>query len=202
MIIINNNENNTYTLNQIGDEPFALLKEYPNIAMVVGDNKVNAINVAINELDVDVVVLDDGFQSLYIKRDLDIVMINPGDKSIVTRESLSGLGRSDAIIFKPFEGLSSKNHQKILNEIMREKILKIRAQALFSIEGEDNLDGIKKTEPMIAVCGIGDSDSFEKSLIKNNIIIKIAMRVCGVSFSPNNNQAKTGTKTGADRAIG
>ena len=172
MIIINNNENNKYTLDQLGDEPFSLLKEYPNITMVIGDNKVEAINVAVNELDIDVVILDDGFQSLYIKRDLDVVMINAGDKSLVTRESLSSVSRSDVIIFKPFEGCSFKNYRKILNKIRGEKILKIRAQALFSIEGGNNMSGIKKTEPMIAVCGIGDSVSFKKSLINNNIIIK------------------------------
>ena len=144
MIIINNNEHNKYTLDQIGDEPYSLLKEYPNITMVVGDNKVDAINVAINELGVDVVVLDDGFQSLYIKRDLDVVMMNASDKNLITREGLSSVGRSDAIIFKPFENLSSKNHLKILNEITGGEILKIRAQALFSIEGKKNINGIKK----------------------------------------------------------
>ena len=33
-------------------------------------------------------------------------------------------------------------------------------------------------------------------------MVIIAMKVCGISFSPSNNHAKTGTKTGADRAIG
>ena len=172
MIIINNNENNTYTLNQIGDEPFALLKEYPNVSMVVSNNKIAAINIAIDKLNVDVIVLDDGFQSLYIKRDLDVVMINVNDKNIITRESLSSVGRSDVVVFKPFDGLSSKNYNKILNKIKGYKILKVAAQALFSIEGVNPLNDMKKTEPMVAVCGIGDSGSFKKSLINNNMIIK------------------------------
>jgi len=170
MIMINNNKYNHYTLDEVGDEPFYLLKEYPNISMVVGNNKMAAINLAINKLDIDVIVLDDGFQSLYIKRDLDVVMININDCNIINRENFSALNRADVVIFKPCDR-SLGDYYKKLNKMNNKKILKMVAKALFSIEDGHNVNNIKKIGATVAVCGIGDSASFKKSLINNNIMI-------------------------------
>ena len=73
-IVINHDKQ--YTVDEIGDEPYALLKEFPNMPMVISNNKIEAINVIINNQKPDIILLDDGFQSIYIKRDLDIVMVN------------------------------------------------------------------------------------------------------------------------------
>jgi len=95
-------QNKKYALNEIGDEPFSLLKENPNLSMVIGSNKIKSIQLAIDKLDVDIIILDDGFQSLYIKRDLDIVMINVNNFSKkINREPISSLSRADIVIFKP-----------------------------------------------------------------------------------------------------
>ena len=98
-IVVNNKKK--YSVDEIGDEPFMLLKENPNIFMVISNDKVNAINIAIDELGVDVVVLDDGFQSVYIKRDLDIVMGGAIPTNIKTREPLINISRADIVILKP-----------------------------------------------------------------------------------------------------
>ena len=58
-----------------GDEPYmmACLKRFP---VVVGKDRFTAGQLALNMLDVDTIVLDDGFQHIKLARDLDIVLMD------------------------------------------------------------------------------------------------------------------------------
>lgn len=58
-----------------GDEPFMMagLKRFP---VVVGRDRYAAGKLALASLDVDVLILDDGFQHLRLHRDLDIVLMD------------------------------------------------------------------------------------------------------------------------------
>lgn len=169
MVVINGNKNNNYTVNQIGDEPLSIIKEYPSVSMVVGSNKISSINRAIKELDIDVIIMDDGFQSLYIKRDLDILMVNVKDNHGITREGQSSINRADVVIFKPSDN-TDNSADKILTNL-NNKIIKMRAKSVFSVAPPYHINNIKNMGPVIAVCGIADSDSFKKALDGNEIKI-------------------------------
>ena len=52
-----------------------------------------------NFKDVNVILLDDGFQSLYIGRDIDVVLLNHKNKYILNREPFAGLKRADVVVF-------------------------------------------------------------------------------------------------------
>ena len=58
-----------------GDEPVMMagLKRFP---VVVGKDRYAAGKLALNTLDVDVIILDDGFQHMKLSRDLDIVLMD------------------------------------------------------------------------------------------------------------------------------
>jgi tetraacyldisaccharide 4'-kinase len=58
-----------------GDEPYmmACLKRFP---VVVGKDRYRAGCLALDQLDVDVVVLDDGFQHMQLQRNLDLVLMD------------------------------------------------------------------------------------------------------------------------------
>jgi tetraacyldisaccharide 4'-kinase len=60
---------------QAGDEPYmmAALKRFP---VVVGKDRYQAGCMALDRLKVDVVILDDGFQHVRLKRDLDLVLMD------------------------------------------------------------------------------------------------------------------------------
>ncbi len=89
-----------------GDEPFMLACRLKNIPVVVGKNRFQAGMQAVNNFKPDVIVLDDAFQHLKIKRDIDLVLLdsdNPfGNLHLlprgVLREPLSALQRADAFI--------------------------------------------------------------------------------------------------------
>src|SRR6185436_10715247 len=90
-----------------GDEPFLLAKNLLGVAAVICNrDRFAAGNWALNNLHPDVFVLDDGFQHLQLKRDLDIVTIDatkPFDNERLLpygrlREPLSGLSRAGCFV--------------------------------------------------------------------------------------------------------
>lgn len=90
-----------------GDEPFMLAEMLRGKAAVISDrNRAGAASWAREHLKSEVFVLDDGFQHLRVRRELDIVTVdgtNPfgGGRLLPQgrlREPLRGLGRADLII--------------------------------------------------------------------------------------------------------
>jgi len=65
-----------------GDEPYMLATNLPNVAVIVGKNRVKSGKYAIRKLKCDTLILDDGFQHFALKHRLDIVLVdrtNPFD---------------------------------------------------------------------------------------------------------------------------
>lgn len=108
-----------------GDEPFMLACRLKNIPVVVGKNRFEAGMQAVKKFKPDVIVLDDAFQHLKIKRDIDLVLIdsnNPfGNLHLlprgVLREPLSALLRADALIMTRSNRASETKMEKSLGEL-------------------------------------------------------------------------------------
>ncbi len=89
-----------------GDEPVLLAEHLPGTPVVVGENRFEAGQVAIERCGATVLVLDDGFQHRSIGKDLEIVVVNGrapwGQGHLfprgMLREPLAGLGRADLIV--------------------------------------------------------------------------------------------------------
>tara|TARA_B100000674_G_scaffold195824_1_gene159543 strand:+ start:835 stop:1827 length:993 start_codon:yes stop_codon:yes gene_type:complete len=163
MIIVHPNKKNKYIVDDVGDEPFDLLKKLPGISMVIHKNKSEAIKNAISVLDVDVIILDDGFQSLYINRDIDIALLNHKNKNVLNREPYTSLNRADVIIFNDSKNLS-KFKSFINQKIDGNKALQLTMKKNPFI----NLKN-KPKAPLLAVSGIANSDSFYTSLMDQKI---------------------------------
>ena len=61
-----------------GDEPLELARRLPGVPVVVDRDRLRGGRRALAG-EVDVVVLDDGFQHLRLSRDLDLVLIDAAD---------------------------------------------------------------------------------------------------------------------------
>jgi tetraacyldisaccharide 4'-kinase len=92
---------------EAGDEPFELAQKLSGKAVIVADaNRAEAGKWALAEFGVTVFILDDGFQHLRLRRDLDLVLLdatNPfGNGKMlpagVLRESVHSLKHADAVI--------------------------------------------------------------------------------------------------------
>ena len=59
-----------------GDEPFLLARRNPSLTVIVAAERKNGVAKAVREHGAEVILLDDGFQHLAVKRDLDIVLLD------------------------------------------------------------------------------------------------------------------------------
>ena len=109
---------------QYGDEAFLLSQNLNSIPIVVGESKYKAGLKITSMFDLDVVIIDDGFQHRSLHRDLDIVLINSKDNKSThkllpignLREKISGLKRADMIIYTK---TNVHNNLKYLNRLLK-----------------------------------------------------------------------------------
>ncbi|MCX8011829.1 MAG: tetraacyldisaccharide 4'-kinase [Desulfobacterota bacterium] len=98
---------------EAGDEPFLIAQKLPAVVVLTGKNRLRAAKVAQTNFGVDVAILDDGFQHLCLKRDLDIIIVdgeNPwGNNYLLPRGSLreppTGIKRADIILVNQKPGI-------------------------------------------------------------------------------------------------
>ena len=91
---------------EAGDEPYLLAKELPGLMVLIGHDRYEAGKVAERDLNPDCFILDDGFQHLRLRRDLDILLLdgrNPFGNGMtlpagLLREPKSAIGRADLIV--------------------------------------------------------------------------------------------------------
>ena len=91
---------------EAGDEPCLLAEKLPGIPVITGKKRFTTGRFAIDSLGVDTLILDDGFQHLALKRDLDLVLFSTrkllGNGRVLPggdlREPLSSLKRAHAFI--------------------------------------------------------------------------------------------------------
>lgn len=102
---------------EAGDEPYMLADTLPGVPVLTGTRRIFPCRQAIDEHRADIILLDDGFQHLAIRRDLDIVLFDgshlAGNSRIfpggVLREPVSALSRSDAFLIT---GITEQNRVK------------------------------------------------------------------------------------------
>ena len=90
-----------------GDEPYLMARLLPGVPVLVGQNRHQSGNLAVERFDSQVIVLDDAFQHLCLQRDMDIVLLDSqsplGNGHLlprgVLREPPSALRRARAIVY-------------------------------------------------------------------------------------------------------
>ena len=129
----------------------------------------------INKSSFDTVILDDGFQDVRIKKDMNIICFNQNQligngltlPSGPLREKLSSLKNADVII------INGKKDKKF-----EEKLLKIneKLEIFYSCYKPINLDQFRNAK-LMALAGIGNPENFFRLLEENNLEIgkKIAL---------------------------
>lgn len=158
---------------QAGDEPFLLAKNLLGTAAVIcNPNRVAAGQWAIEKLNTEMFVLDDGFQHLRLARDLNLVTIdatNPwGGGTLLPygrlREPATGLARADCVIITRAEqadNLTSlkKAVQQLVGgaPIFSSRMLTSRIR---TIDGNDENSAPAVSQPAGAFCGVGNPEAF------------------------------------------
>ncbi|MDQ3687960.1 MAG: tetraacyldisaccharide 4'-kinase [Acidobacteriota bacterium] len=160
-----------------GDEPRLLAELLLGVAAVVSDaNRVSAARWAMQNLNSDAFILDDGFQHLRIARDLNIVTldgIDPwGGRKLLPRgflrESPRSLARADCIIITRAEQTPNldalrREAQRLSNgraSVLSCRTRTIGVRPLSSSAFDTTPAGKPPPQPVIAFCALGNPRAF------------------------------------------
>ncbi|HMF13524.1 MAG TPA: tetraacyldisaccharide 4'-kinase [Gemmataceae bacterium] len=160
------------------DEALVLEENLPDVPHLQGADRAALAAVAVEELESEVLVLDDGFQHRRLARDLDLVLIdatNPWGHGYLfprglLREPASGLRRAGAVLLTRCDQTSEKNRGRIREEVARyapgapiaETVH--RPLELVAADRRTAPLGRLKDRPVAAFCGIGNPAAFRRTL--------------------------------------
>jgi len=172
---------------EAGDEPVMMAKSFRG-PIAVARRRVDAIRLLREHGDFDAFILDDGFQHLRLRRDLDLIMINAergfGNGWLLPagplREPHAAIGRADAIVLIDsgtshgrkwdVADLALPEHMPIFHATLRPRVL-VRADGAEWRESPLVLDGRR----VVAVSGLADATSFHAMLLEVGATIFAAL---------------------------
>ena len=172
---------------QAGDEPRLLAEKLPGTPVLTGKKRSLTGRLAIDSYGVDCLILDDGFQHMSLKRDIDLVLFNAqkllGNGRVLPggnlREPLSALKRADAFIISGVDTPPDENageFKEFLHNMFPEKPIFTGSyepeEALARIySGKNDTLSLSegRTIPVYGFCGIAQPQSFQNTLKKSRI---------------------------------
>lgn len=113
-------------VNNAGDEPYLIAQAVPDAIVLVGASRLDAARRAVVDFGAQVLILDDGFQHIKLRRDIDIVLWDYNDDPSHSmllpagrfREPVSGLSRAtDIIITKVPESVDEQRLARLVTEL-------------------------------------------------------------------------------------
>ena len=159
------------------DEALELELRHPDVPHLQSPDRVESAELATNELDMQALVLDDGFQHRRLSRDIDIVLLDVSEPIAamkvlpagVLRESFRSLSRANVVVL-------TRCHQAEPAELAwyRTRVRKYGPQAiiaetnhlpkkLYGVNGEEELAHLNGKR-VLACCGIGKPEAFFQTL--------------------------------------
>jgi tetraacyldisaccharide 4'-kinase len=148
-----------------GDEPYMVAKRLPSVGIFIGKDRYSSCLEAV-KLGFDTVVLDDGFQHLRLKRNLDIVLHNPLENADL-REPVSALNRADILLVSSLHGSPLK--ETLTSRFPNIKIFgyNVTFQGIYT-PGKDKPLSVEafSSKRLIVFSGIADPSRFH-ILLKN-----------------------------------
>ena len=156
-----------------GDEPYMLAKNLPGVPVLVDKNRVKAGFYAIKKFGVDTLILDDGFQYLALKEQLNLLLIdksNPfGNRHLlprgILREPIKHIRRASYVFITKSDGKPDPELSNLIHEYKPEaEIIECThmPQYLQEVNGEGRLElTALKGKRVGALSGIAMPESFE-----------------------------------------
>ncbi len=171
--------------NQAGDEPMQLALKFPDVAVVVDENRVRGSFAAIQQSKPDVIILDDGFQHRAIERDCNILMIDgtislSGMRMIPAgkrREPLSSLRRADMTVVS--RTTISSDLKKLVSRYSSAPMasVRFRPKKLVEIVSHRLCEFSEfQHQRCLTFCGIGNPESFAATLSETGLTSVEVMR--------------------------
>lgn len=161
------------------DEAIELESRLPDVPHLQAPNRYKMSQIAVDELESEIIVLDDGFQHRQLWRDLDIVLIDATEPfgfgrllpRGLLREPVSALKRADIAILTRANLVSLKSRLQILDGIKQanDKIPIALTQTTFTtllqFDGSEiPLERLGNYSSVFVFCAIGNPAGFRSTL--------------------------------------
>ena len=172
--IVSNGEKILLDSGSAGDEAYMLAKKLSGIPVIAGKDRVAASKLACKHFNTEIIILDDGFQHLRLKRDIDVVLINfrnPFGNGFllprgILREPLKALERANIVLLTKTDPIKA-DRSSLENKI---RIHNRKAPIFNSFYKPANIVNfsnsksipvdLMKDKKIACFCSIGDPESF------------------------------------------
>jgi len=165
------------------DEAKELEQILPDVPHLQNPKRIEAAQVAVEELAAQVLVLDDAFQHRQIARDLDIVLLDAtqpfGFGQLfprgTLREPTRSLSRADVVVLTRSDMIPPEEAADIWKRVSDLNDQAVRAQLVHQPAAWQNADGetlaltVLAGQSVLAFCGIGNPTGFKHSLKHTNV---------------------------------
>ena len=169
----------------VNDEALVLSQLCPDVPHLQNPDRVASARIAMEELDSQLLILDDGFQHRRLGRDLDIVLIdatNPWGYGALLprgllREPLSALRRADLVVLTRVDAIATEQLQGIQQRLQRIRGTAECIETSFPVRrlvnslGETAEWSSLTAEKVAAFCGIGNPAAFQGLLARRGISV-------------------------------
>ena len=160
------------------DEALELERRLPDVPHLQNPDRVAAAELAVEEFDCQLIVLDDAFQHRRIGRDLDIVLLDAlepfGFEHVfprgTLREPVAGIGRAAAVVLSRADMLGQSDRDEIRDRVRRHAPVALWAEVTHAPRRLVNSSGRREPlesllgKPVAAFCGIGNPAGFRHTL--------------------------------------
>ncbi|MEM9589477.1 MAG: tetraacyldisaccharide 4'-kinase, partial [Planctomycetota bacterium] len=160
----------------VNDEALELHDRLPDVPHVQDPDRVEAARVAVEELESEIILMDDGFQHRRLGRDLDIVLIDAtcpfGFGHLLPRgllrEPLSSLGRADLIVISRCDQVDSTQLDRIRSVVQgiapETPVIESehRPSSLRGCRGDLTASDLLQGQTVALISGIGNPDAFQR----------------------------------------
>jgi tetraacyldisaccharide 4'-kinase len=160
------------------DEALVLAENLPEVPHLQGADRVALAQTAVEELDSEVLVLDDGFQHRRLARDLDLVLVDataPWGHGYLfprglLRESARSLRRAGLVILTRCDQVTPAEVARLREQVARlapgVPIAETTHRPTVLVNAdrvEQGLDEVRR-RPVAAFCGLGNPEAFRRTL--------------------------------------
>lgn len=162
----------------VNDEGMVLEENLPDVPHLQGPDRARLAEIAVEELETQLILLDDGFQHRRLARDLDVVLLDALEPfglgrlfpRGLLREPVGSLRRADLVVVSRADLVGEDRRRWIRDQVAR------RAGSIPVLESRhaprDLVDGDGRAEPLgdlsgrrvAAFCGVGNPEGFRGTL--------------------------------------
>lgn len=161
-----------------GDEPYWLAKNCPGVAVLCCASRVKSAKYAVEKLNCDVLIIDDGYQHLQLDRDINLLLIDSikvfGNKKSLPqgplRESLKEIERADKIVIVDKANSNILSFMKDEMQKLTQKeiiICKMLPDKIYNIKTEEEINEDKK---VLAFSAIAQTSQFYNLLTNFDVV--------------------------------